>query len=119
VRVIKNGKRGVDTALAVFLGWSATPRGGWSRCVTSEFVLVDEGGSPRTGLYRGRRLHKGHPIPQAAEARLNNRRKARRPVIPMPSRASVAGSGTEVEEKAWVMMESDSPLLPPSRKMSF
>ena len=38
--------------------------------------------------------------------------------MPMPRRAIEVGSGTLVDENAWVMMESDSPEVPPYRKIS-
>ena len=51
---------------------------------------------------------------QATEVFLKKRRNARNPVMPMPKRASEAGSGTEV--KATLMLEAVTLLDKPVRK---
>ena len=39
--------------------------------------------------------------------------------MPMPRSAIEFGSGTTVEENAWVITDSETPPVPPDRKMSF
>jgi hypothetical protein len=56
------------------------------------------------------------PVLQTTEVFLKKRRKARNPVMPMPKRASEAGSGTETGVKTTLMFEAVTLSLKPVRK---
>jgi hypothetical protein len=95
---IKNGKGGGQTPLAASLVAAASLRGGLKRYVVCELVLVTSLADHGDVRSAANALRIGEAIHQATEVFLKKRRKARNPVMPIPSKAHEAGSGTASAE---------------------